>query len=107
MAGNTIIPTDAAPLEGKLSTADELRQIKKAHNELAKLFFDHTAAADTAYPGADRRRHYDHHVDIEQKVVDRRELMRKLVPQILGGVIMALLGLIAAALVFYAKNGVR
>lgn len=99
------IPTEPAPLETKISTDERFRRIERAHNLLERRFDEHTAAADAAYPGADRRRHYDQHVDMTQREIDRREFWKKLVPQIVGGLVIAAASVLGTAVLFFVRKG--
>lgn len=99
------IPTDQSPLETKLSTEARFARIERAHNQLLREFYEHTAKADTAYPNGDRRRHYDHHISIDQREIDRREFWKKVLPQLFGGAVLAMLGFAGAAVLFFMRYG--
>lgn len=99
------IPTEPAPLEPKLTLDQRVHRLERAHNALLIAFDNHTQVADTAYPGADRRRHYDQHVDMTQKEIDRREFWKKLVPQIVGGLVIAAASVLGTAVLFFVRKG--
>ena len=101
------IPTDFSPLETKMSTDDRFRRLERAHNNLEFALNKHMADADMAYPGADRRRHYDHHVYIDQKEIDRREFWKKVIPQVIGGLVIAGVAVVSTALLFFFRFGGR
>jgi hypothetical protein len=106
------LDTDQSPLEGKQPIAVELRQIRRAHNALVQEhvalkneFYEHSAMADTAYVGGDRRGHHDHHKSEIQKQRDRREFWSKVLPQVFGGIAIAVATLIGVSLLFFIRNG--
>lgn len=99
------LPTEPAPLETKLSTQEMFYRLHREFNRLERRMDEHMAEADTAYPGADRRRHYDHHVNIDQRELDRKEFWKKVIPQVVGGTFLAGLGFFAAAILFFVRNG--
>ena len=106
------INSDVSPLEGKMPIADELRTMRRAHNALVqehvalkKEFYEHTALADSAYVGGDRRRHHDDHASDIQAQRDRQEFWKKVLPQIVGGIVIAVVTLIGSALLFYVRKG--
>ena len=99
------LPTEPATLEGKRPIADELMLLRRAINAVETRLYEHMATADTAYPNADRRKHHDHHTDINQKESDRREFWKKVIPQLIGGILLALLGFMGAALLFFVRFG--